>query len=629
MKKKLLTIFIIILLSFTGYSIFKYISSIKIFEPVTISVNGLDNSEFDYIKVYGISPRDKILKLNRPNTLYNRNSYSINSNPNNFVWNSYYCYYKKIMLCANDSIINKIKRIDIKIGKTNYIYDNKKFKQQWIKVKKQSKTTTYELPDNVRGNTGIIHKLMSVFYLSGLMKTILILCLIILLCVFFYYIKQYLKSFIWFMDSKLRPFFTKRFKFFKVFLIILFLILVAIHIILLYIGISNVISGILFILLIAIAIFGICELIFKLLKTKKETIINIRLFTGTFFFALIIVELFLRYAIAEYITYPEKNTPFYYNYVYGCKYVLNHNIHKKGHIFTYNQKQKIIIKFKEYKYELNTNSEGLRDREYTATKSDREYRIIGLGDSFTEGRGVCSDSTWEKFLERGLNRKIKNKKITVINAGIAGSDLFFEYLLLKKRLLKYNPDLVILAINSSDIEDVVIRGGIERFKKDNAIRDKKINCQMYLYSLSYIFRHINHDILKKDYLLLKHKERKKKEKKAIKKNYSCIMKFKKLSEDKKFDLLIVFHPTSNEVIRGKWEFNNLIKKINSDTDIQTLNLLDYYLNKTNISKQNISQYYWDIDLHHKAKGYKIFAKAIENKILNLDSAYIIFGIFQN
>jgi hypothetical protein len=274
LKKKLLTIFIIILLCFTGYSIFKYISNIKIFEPVTISLNGLDNSEFDYINVYGISPRNKILKLNKLNTLYEWSSYSKDNETNNFVWDSYYCYYKKIILCANDSIINKIKRIDIKIGKAKYTYDNKKFKQQWIKIKGQSRIPAYELPDNVRGNTGIISMLMSVFYLSGLMKTILILSLIIFLCVFFYYSKQYLKSFVRLVYSKLRPFFTKRFKFFKIFLITLFVILIAIHIILLYIGISNVISGIVFILLIAIAIFGICELIFKLLKTKKETIIN-------------------------------------------------------------------------------------------------------------------------------------------------------------------------------------------------------------------------------------------------------------------------------------------------------------------------------------------------------------------
>ncbi len=196
MKKKLLTILIIILLCLTGYSIFKYISNIKIFEPVTISVNGLDNNEFDYINVYGISPRNKILKLSRFNTLYEWSSYSKDNETNNFVWDSYYCYYKKIILCANDSIINKIKRIDIKIGKAKYTYDNKKFKQQWIKIKGQSRIPAYELPDNVRGNTGIISMLMSVFYLSGHIKTILILCLIIIpLLIIFYliYIKD--KSF--------------------------------------------------------------------------------------------------------------------------------------------------------------------------------------------------------------------------------------------------------------------------------------------------------------------------------------------------------------------------------------------------------------------------------------------------
>jgi len=228
LKKRLLTIFIIILFCFTGYGIYIYISNIKIFEPVTISVNGLDNSEFDYIKVYGISPAGKILKLSRFNTLYEWSSYSKDNETNNFVWDSYYCYYKKIMLCANDSIINKIKRIDIKIGKTNYTYDNKKFKQQWVKVKEQSKITTYELPDNVRGNTGIIHKLMSVFYLSGLMKTILILCLVIIpLIIIFYFIYIKDKSFFTRIYTKSELIFNKLLKknSFKIILILCLIII--------------------------------------------------------------------------------------------------------------------------------------------------------------------------------------------------------------------------------------------------------------------------------------------------------------------------------------------------------------------------------------------------------------------
>ena len=164
------------------YNFIGYISKVKIYEPVSIEVKGLNDNDFNAVNIYGISPKNRILILNKLPELHN--------------WDyNYYRYYKKIMLSAPDSIIDKIKQINIKIGKSKYTYDNKKFKQQWIKVKEESNITTYELPDNVRGNTSVIFELWSVLYTGGRIKTILIVSLIIVIAILLYYNHTRLKSF--------------------------------------------------------------------------------------------------------------------------------------------------------------------------------------------------------------------------------------------------------------------------------------------------------------------------------------------------------------------------------------------------------------------------------------------------
>ncbi len=97
----------------------------------------------------------------------------------------------------------------------------------------------------------------------------------------------------------------------------------------------------------------------------------------------------------------------------------------------------------EYDVSYQISSQGLRDREHSVHKPASVYRILMLGDSFTEGYGVELEQTVAKILERRLNSSVSNRKYEVINAGIAGYSTILEYLLLTKRLTKLDSDLVI------------------------------------------------------------------------------------------------------------------------------------------------------------------------------------------
>jgi hypothetical protein len=107
----------------------------------------------------------------------------------------------------------------------------------------------------------------------------------------------------------------------------------------------------------------------------------------------------------------------------------------------------------EYFVEVAVNSLGFRDHEIPTDWQDR-FRILVLGDSFTEGVGVPMDSCYVKALERRLNRKSPTRQqYAVLNMGIAGYSPLLEYLLMKDVGLSLKPDLVLLSYDVTDVRE--------------------------------------------------------------------------------------------------------------------------------------------------------------------------------
>jgi lysophospholipase L1-like esterase len=321
--------------------------------------------------------------------------------------------------------------------------------------------------------------------------------------------------------------------------------------------------------------------------------------------SLLLVDFFLRFAIKRNITYLEKN---------GLRYKSPYRVQKKGwfHIMRPN------IKFShlkaEYLYSRKTNSLGLPDVEFKMAKDDNEFRIIALGDSFTEGVGTKYDSTWVKSLERILSEKYPDKLIITYNCGVSGSDVIFEYILLKEKLLIYRPDLVIVALNRSDIDDIITRGGMERFKNDGTLQFKNPPKWENLYATSSVVRLIINDLLHYNSLLIKEEEYKQNALYALNEIDKIIDKFKQLSIENNFSLLIVLHPFGYEVERGRYDPEEL-GDVLKDNKIESLDLLEVYFNKRQITRDNAYQFYWLIDAHHNEQGYQIMGQNIAERII--------------
>jgi hypothetical protein len=83
-------------------------------------------------------------------------------------------------------------------------------------------------------------------------------------------------------------------------------------------------------------------------------------------------------------------------------------------------------------------------------------RIAVVGDSFSEAREVAQDATYWSVMERELNRRLPEggPRVEVINFGVDGYGMAQEYMVIKKRIWQYDPQIVIL---SGTLHSLVLR----------------------------------------------------------------------------------------------------------------------------------------------------------------------------
>jgi lysophospholipase L1-like esterase len=115
---------------------------------------------------------------------------------------------------------------------------------------------------------------------------------------------------------------------------------------------------------------------------------------------------------------------------------------------------------------FTTNALGLRDREVAPTKPPGTFRILMLGDSFTEGGGLRLEDTVAKRVEAALRAGPCRGAIEVVNAGVGSYSPILEYLFLKNVGLGLGPDLVVLNFDMTDVHDDYIRTRVARVGAD-------------------------------------------------------------------------------------------------------------------------------------------------------------------
>ena len=104
--------------------------------------------------------------------------------------------------------------------------------------------------------------------------------------------------------------------------------------------------------------------------------------------------------------------------------------------------------------QFDTNSKGLRDREFSYEKPPGRLRIMMLGDSFTVGWGAKFDETFAKRIERMYADR--GVQAEAINTGVGNYNTIQEVEYYLREGYKYNPDIVVLNFTFNDAEPIPV-----------------------------------------------------------------------------------------------------------------------------------------------------------------------------
>lgn len=170
-------------------------------------------------------------------------------------------------------------------------------------------------------------------------------------------------------------------------------------------------------------------------------------------------ELVLRFVTKNFDTFYEQN---YHEKNYSSPYT----IYNPNTYMGYPNRDVFSTNMEEFNYSYKINSLGFFGKEPELFQSNR-LRIACFGDFFTQGIGVPIDSSWPASLDFHLSN------CDLLNAGLLGSDPIYSIKFLEEIVWSsYSPDIILFALNDTDVGDVMVRGGMERFQEDGSVRYK-------------------------------------------------------------------------------------------------------------------------------------------------------------
>jgi hypothetical protein len=97
---------------------------------------------------------------------------------------------------------------------------------------------------------------------------------------------------------------------------------------------------------------------------------------------------------------------------------------------------------------VRINHDGFRGPDYPVQKPTGVIRVAVLGDSYVEAIQVPEDKTFTSVIGRELARcpLLKDKRVEAINFGVDGYGTAQELITLRRKVWRYSPDVVVLAI---------------------------------------------------------------------------------------------------------------------------------------------------------------------------------------
>ena len=320
---------------------------------------------------------------------------------------------------------------------------------------------------------------------------------------------------------------------------------------------------------------------------------NLKLLLTTLLVCVLITEIAFRIN-GKYISYAERT---------GGEYSSPFNTGNPDWTNTVQPFEDRLDEKKEFTTRWKANNEGLNNPDIALKKTAK--RVMVFGDSFVEGVGAPNDSSYPRILEKLLQAS-SDTALQVINCGISGADIFTGYQLLVLKMAKYQPDYVVICLNSSDFFEFEIRGGFERFAIPNQLQYRPAPWFEGFYKHSFIARRIVHDVYHYDYSFLQPQQKEKIWQRAHQQMAQAIDSFSAFCLTRNIKMAIVFQPMFSEVAMSipyplQPELNYCKQTGVIHTDERA------YLNQQGIDSATAQTIYWKTDTHFNASGYRYLA----------------------
>lgn len=346
-------------------------------------------------------------------------------------------------------------------------------------------------------------------------------------------------------------------------------------------------------------------------RNPKKTLGGTILFG--FGFVLLIAELGCRLFVPAWIPGNAERVNFWvYDPILGWS-------HKPG------QKGRFI--HRDFSIDIQINSDGLRDKDYSFERTDKKRMLI-LGDSFSWGFGVEYPEIFSEILEQ------KHPDWEIINTSVSGYGTDQQLLYLKTRGIQYRPDIVLLLFSENDFFTNLLHEvtwyykPVFRIEHDKLVLDNypvpkstyKQKLDRFFYGRTYLFVRIYREVndmirrlqsLKKFLLSGKDAEKKKKNNNSIHGEWKkgavitnrLIIAINKLSQENHAKFILVSTPMKHEQI-------TLLEELSEKEAIPYLPLDQSFSNSPKSTT-------FAHDGHWNPKGHKIVAIAIEKFLQDL------------
>lgn len=134
------------------------------------------------------------------------------------------------------------------------------------------------------------------------------------------------------------------------------------------------------------------------------------------------------------------------------------------------------------------NSHGMRGPENYAKKAN-EFRILVLGDSFTEAFQLPDNEIYTHLLQNRLNYCRPKKEITVINAGRSGASPAYYIHLASYYTTIFQPDLVVIQLNEGDFTDDIFNRALNFYVEEKNGNFTSVDNKTFVSANSIIQKH--------------------------------------------------------------------------------------------------------------------------------------------